>query len=220
MAARWWQQLPQRCPHPSHCPRTARRRQCTATTAALSLHFPPRCYRQWRHATATLMPRCRQAAKLAATAMLLLPLPKPPPPPLPPSCCRRRCRHRTATALPPPLLRCRCHSHAATTAAALPPCCPPQLCCSCCRQSRCAVAATLALPMPPPRCLPSPRRCCGRCIAVALPSHHPLPLLLRCRRAVHRHRCWLIVVFYSSARCSHDEKGWLWLRSDNNTKNC
>jgi hypothetical protein len=68
--------------------------------------------------------------------------------------------------------------------------------------------------MPPPRCPPSPRRCCGRRIAVVLPSRRPLPLPPRCRRAVHSHRRWLIVVFYPSARCSHDEKGWLWSRSD------
>ena len=171
MAARWWQQLPQRCPHPSHCPRTARRRQCTATTAALSLHFPPRCYRQWRHATATLMPRCRQAAKLAATAMLLLPLPKPPPPPLPPSCCRRRCRHRTATAV-----------------AALPLLLP------CCNRCRCTAtllpaAAVLQLLQAqlPPRCRRHPctaycQRCAARRRRAAAVA---AALLLRCCCAVH-----------------------------------
>jgi hypothetical protein len=157
--------------------------------------------------------------------------------PPPPRCrrrlhCRRHRRHRRrraasaaaaaaadATALPPPLPHCRCCSRAATAAAALPPCCPPQLCCShrhhICRR---AAAATLALPMPPPRCLPSPRHCCGHRIAVALPSRRPLPLPLRCCCPVHCHRCWLSVVFYPSARCSHDEKGWLWLRSYDDTK--
>ena len=57
----------------------------------------------------------------------------------------------------------------------------------------------------------------GGSMAVASPLCRPLPLPSRCCRAVHRHRCWLIVVFYPSVRCSHDKKGW---RSDKDTKNC
>jgi hypothetical protein len=164
---------------------------------------------------AVLPPRCRNAAKLAATATL--PPPPPPPPPPLPRCCRRRRRAAAAaaTALPSPLPCCRCCSCAATAAAALPPCCLPQLYCSQRRHGRRRTAtATLALPMPPPRCPLSSCCCCGRCIVVALPSCRQLPLPLHCPCAVHRHRCWLIVVFYPDAHCSHDEKRWLWSRSD------
>jgi hypothetical protein len=201
VAARRSGQLLRRCPPPSRCRRTARRRQRTATAANAVLPALP---------AAVPLPktlRYRQAAAM---------LPSWPPPPRCHRCHRRRRAAATAaTALPPLLPRCRCPSRAATAATALPSCCPPQLCCSRRRHGRGrAAAATLALSMPPPRCLPSPRRCCGRRITVALPSRRPLPVPSCCRRAVHSHRRWLIVVFYPSARCSHNEKGWLWSWSD------
>jgi hypothetical protein len=158
-------------------------------------HFPPRCYRQTRCATATLPPHCCQIA----TKLLSWP---------PPPCCRR-CRHRhccaaaaaatATTALPPPLPRCDCCCCDATAPAALPNFSARRSCAAAatatttaalplphCRRR--AATATLALPMPPRCCLPSPRCCCGRPIAVALPLHHPLLLPSCCRCAINHHR--------------------------------
>jgi hypothetical protein len=64
--------------------------------------------------------------------------------------------------------------------ATLPPCCPPLP--SCHRRiqrRRCAASSALALPMPPPNCPPSPRRC--RAASAALPTLPPR--IRRCRPA-------------------------------------
>ncbi len=113
-------------------------------------------------------PPCHPAALLpAAVELPLLPLP-------PPRCLSRPCTANATAALP------RCLPCSANDATALPLLTPP-----CC----CAAAATtltMLMPLPhcpqlPPRCLPSPCRCCAASVALPPPPCRPAPPLC-CRR--------------------------------------
>jgi hypothetical protein len=87
VAARRWRRLPRPCPPPSRCRRTARRRHCAGSAAAVDAALLPSCQAgRHRHAARSRHRRCHRTA----TPVAALPLPSP--------CCRRRCR--PATPLP------------------------------------------------------------------------------------------------------------------------
>ncbi len=200
MVAQRWRQLLWQCPPSLRCQHTARHRQHTAATATTALPvlpaevLSPKTPR-YHHAESTLPPSCqagRHCHPHAVTAATATALLLLPLPLQPPHC------HCTATNVVPLLL--------------LFPCCHR----CCCPATLLLATAVLQLPppWPPPRCRRYP------CAAIAFPLRCLLPLPSCCRCAVHRHHCWLIVVFYPSARCSQDKKGWLRSRSDKNTRVC